>query len=323
MGVNFFGVVVGVAVVSTLVGIVLWPSNDAVMTIVLRDPPNPGVERNTLIITKNFMSCEKRGKRCFTEALQQRHFTHFLFLSEAQHVASTVKYPLSKLDQNTNYYVLVRRGDAWVYRAPILLSRIGLEMCVFRGHSLKCPSHMNFAPIDDIIVYEPTYSGPILETEDSQPHPAHLGKMYEELNNTSAALAQYELEKEYLFYATYRMAVLKMDNSLFLKAYDLNPLRREPLYYLARMARSQNNITRCLLYCQAGISIAYGDLDGDELYIEHNIYEWALDEQYAECLYFAGKKELAKRYWDHLLQNKPTLPPDARMRIFSNANLRK
>jgi tetratricopeptide (TPR) repeat protein len=320
MGVSFL--VVGLAVVATLLAVMMWPSNDAVMSVILKETSTMG-ERGTLLVTKNYMPCEKRNKKCLTEALQRRHFTHFLFINEAQHVASMVKYPLSQLDPNTNYYVLVRRGDAWVYRAPILLSRIGLEMCMFRGHSLKCPSHMNFAPIDDIVVYEPLYSDARLETEETQPYPVQLGKMYEEIKNVTEALYQYEQEKEFLFYATYRRAVIKMDKELFLKAYALNPLRREPLYYLARMERTQNNITQCLMYCQAGLAIAYGDLDGDELYIEHNIYEWALDEQYAECLYFAGKKDLAKRYWDHLLQNQPQLPPDARMRIFSNSNLNK
>lgn len=317
MGVSFF-IVVGVAVVATLLGVLLWPSNDGVLTVFFLDFDHGN---ESPLITKNYIFCKERSKGCLTGALQQRQFTHFLFLGYNQRVSSMVKYPLSSLDANTNYYVLVRRGDAWVYRAPLLLSRIGLEMCKLKGHVFECPSHINFAPIDDIVVYESIYTD--LRLLRSDPMPVHAGKMYEELNDTATALETYATEKTFLFYSTYRMAVLKMNKELFLKAYELNPLRREPLYYLARIERAHNNITQCLLYCQAGMSIAYADLDGDELYVEHNIYEWAVEEQYAECLYFAGKKDLAKRYWDHLLKNKPSLPPDARMRIFSNANLKQ
>lgn len=120
-----------------------------------------------------------------------------------------------------------------------------------------------------------------------------LGRKYEHLNDTKKAKIHYQKAVKSIandpetFYALYRLAVLDMKEALFLKAYHYYPHRKEPLYYLARFARTRNNFTECLLYARSGLLV--GSPSIYELYVENAIYLYALEEEFAYCLYYSGR----------------------------------
>lgn len=291
--------------------IVFWPTSENVLTIVIGD--NVPVEN---IITSDVLFCKERKKKCLIDALQHGKFSHFFIVDAYQIVRYQSKYPFSSLEADVNYYVLYKRHNVWMHKIPTILSRIGLERCDFEGRLIKCSEHLRFSHLDTVVIDEPS----------TEKHPElidlykgiHLAKAYEELNATSAALGWYKTENT-TFYAQYRLAV--MDGSikydLLWKAHQTNPLRREPLYYLARIERSRNDYAKCILYCQAALSCSYDLLDVSEVYIEFHLYEWAVQEQYAECLYLIGRKDLARHYWNSIVDS-PLLPENTKNRIKIN-----
>lgn len=135
-----------------------------------------------------------------------------------------------------------------------------------------------------------------------------LGRKYEHLNDTKKAKNYYQKAIKSIpndpetFYSLYRLAVLDMKESLFLKAYHYYPHRKEPLYYLARFARTRNNFTECLLYARSGLLV--GSPSIYELYVENAIYLYALEEEFAYCLYYSGRVNEANRIYESRKERK-------------------
>lgn len=166
----------------------------------------------------------------------------------------------------------------------------------------------------------------------------NMGKLAEVNGNYTLAIDWYQKRSKIndygpqVFYSLYRLAVsyLKTNGSkadaaerLFLKAHDHphGTFRKEPLYYLARMHRSNGNFTRCLLYSSAGMNTPSIPPDSRPIFLEHHIYNWALEEEHAVCLYHSGHTQLSKNHFKNILyNNKKYLPPDALNRILKSLN---
>jgi glycosyltransferase involved in cell wall biosynthesis len=149
----------------------------------------------------------------------------------------------------------------------------------------------------------------------------YLARTYEDQNKLDEALATYKLhDKEqtftnYLFYSAYRVGLVylkqnktKYAESAFLRAHATNDgyFRREPLYYLARLARFKSNLNACIMYGTAGIYAPPVDHARVPLFLEMNVYEWVLHEELAYCYVLKGKPELAAQLYRSIL-DKPTL----------------
>jgi len=215
---------------------------------------------------------------------------------------------------DTMYYVPIK-SDIYTWLKPLILPQIALDICSYTGKILDCPPELprrdifHFFVQESIVDYAleiPYYS----ETK----HQVHLGKVYEYLNVTGTALLWYNESKS--CYGLYRMAVISKHEDDFYKAYACNPFRKEPLYYLAKIARAQEKWATCLLYSSAGILVT-NTPHRDELYIEFNIYDWALYEQHAECLFFVNNFEEAAYYWKQALK-ATNIPTDSFNRIKHN-----
>ena len=127
-----------------------------------------------------------------------------------------------------------------------------------------------------------------------------------------------------MFYAHYRIGMCylklssnntKLAKSEFLKAYAIDPHRKEPLYYLARIARIEKDYALCLLY--AGAAMQIGVPWSDALFVEGNIYNWQLEEEYAMCQYYTGRKKTAQYHWKRLVDNIK-MPEETKKRIIKN-----
>lgn len=160
----------------------------------------------------------------------------------------------------------------------------------------------------------------------------YLSRAYEDSGQLSLAMETYEQHNKvqnftnYLFYAKYRQALIqiKLDKSFeqiekaLLAAhseYD-GYFRREPLYYLARMARLKGLINRCILYGTAGMNAPPIDHARMPLFLENAVYEWSLEEELAFCFKSKGQTDRAKWHYKQILEAKPaTLDKDSRERI--------
>lgn len=139
--------------------------------------------------------------------------------------------------------------------------------------------------------------------------PLVLGRAYESIQQKDKARSHYEFathgddDPSRVFYALYRIAVIDMDRERFLRVYHYNPHRKEPLYYLTRFARTAGNYTECLLYARSGLLVGAPSME--ELYVETHIYRWALEEEFAACLYATDRREEALNQWKRLLEIVP------------------
>lgn len=122
-----------------------------------------------------------------------------------------------------------------------------------------------------------------------------------------------------VFYSQYREAIayLRMNDTKsaktsLLDAYALDPNRKEPLYYLARIAREENDLPLCMLYTGAGMQL--GVAWTNALFVETDIYLWRLEEERALCLYYTNRKNDAKFHWNRLMHN-PMVPKGDKERV--------
>ncbi len=105
------------------------------------------------------------------------------------------------------------------------------------------------------------------------------------------------------FFPQYRIAVIRMDMTEMLAVYHRYPHRKEPLYYLARQYRTHGNYSECLLYARCGMLV--GSPINDDVYIEKPIYGYALELEFAHCLFHSGRPEEAANQWRRVLPHLP------------------
>jgi tetratricopeptide (TPR) repeat protein len=244
------------------------------------------------------------------------------------------KHPIrNALKEHTMYYVPIISG-IYTWNAPILLPQEALERCKYNGKILECPPEIPKEYTEVYMVQDYSKMEVDMDYYDKTKHFIHLGRAYENLNETKYAMQWYEKELELnvttrctpeRYYALYRMAALKLLNHNnashddFWKAYICNPFRKETLYYLARLASSDEKYATCLLYTHAALIV--GEPSLEEWYVEHTIYNWAMEDQHAECLYYVGHKERAKWYWNNILERTDLPNEQTRQRIEKNSRL--
>ncbi len=100
--------------------------------------------------------------------------------------------------------------------------------------------------------------------------------------------------------------------NVYLEAYNLRPLRAEPLYQLARYFRAKNQFTLAYMAAQEGINIP---LSKDRLFVDEAVYNWRLKDELAIAAYYVGNKALGLRLNHELLG---TAPLEERPRITKN-----
>jgi tetratricopeptide (TPR) repeat protein len=281
---------------------------------------------------KNFMVCDVRDRNQCLKNARFQNPKHVLMVDLDNYKFDKHKPIKSLLHESIMYYVPITSG-IHTWNAPVLLPQLALEVCKYNGKILECPPETLTGFTDAYTIQD--YSKPEAELDlfDKTKHFVHLGRAYENVNKTDVALSWYEKEltknitkctPEY-YYALYRKAVIKLlhqnngTHEDFWKAYMCNPFRKETLYYLARMARSNEQFSGCLLYTHAALILQQPDMN--ELYIETNIYNWAIEDQHAECLFYSGRKDQARWYWEKILERNELPNEQTRKRIEGNARL--
>jgi glycosyltransferase involved in cell wall biosynthesis len=149
-----------------------------------------------------------------------------------------------------------------------------------------------------------------------------LAQYYEAEQEYSLALKNYELRtvmgeaESEIFVSLYRMGLLQkrlnMSSEIFLnsyvKAFLLQPWRAEPLFFLVEYFININAYVLGYLVARFAVNV---ELVVDYYLISHEIYDYGLLYQYAECSFRMGKYQEAYESLKRLLAME-TLPPDVR-----------
>lgn len=134
--------------------------------------------------------------------------------------------------------------------------------------------------------------------------------------------SQWEGWPEEVFFSRYRkgLAMYHMNETglaslTLIDSYKFNPHRKEPLYYLALIERDREHWSECLLYTRAGMLVASPSVDA--LFVDQDIYSWAMEELHAFCLYKSGRPGEAEIHWRRML-TIPKIPAGVRKRVEEN-----
>ncbi len=235
------------------------------------------------------------------------HYPYYVVLYPGE----TLVGKISVLPVNTTILYLKVRGTVYDKWEPRILSKGSFEKCIFRVEGVECAIEHGQK---HLYVSGESYidASPVEIFNDNSTDAIHLARHYEAKGDVEKAISIYQAIGGHgaPFFPMYRMAVIGMNMTQFLATYYAFPHRKEPLYYLARHYRTLGNYSHCLLYARAGLLV--GSPAWSDAYIEKPIYEYALELEFAHCLYHSGRQEEAINQWKRVL---PQLPEAQRAEI--------
>lgn len=268
----------------------------------------------------------------------EREFT--LMLGSPNDTVQTLN-PALRPQFDVNYVIMQRKLDSIVYRMPVLVrssilrphcSYVGLNKvlnCTYGSHGTFDGFAVNVFPRKIASIYD--LERALDNTTDhglKGRYTLQLGQAYERAGKLTTAIERYQARvdlegwRQETFYAQYRMGVCQLALNMtenakvdFLKAFAIDSYRKEPLYYMARIARVEKNYPLCLIYAGAGLQI--GVPWADALFVESDVYRWKLEEEYALCQYFTGRRESAHYHWNRLLEMSD-VPESSKIQIKKN-----
>lgn len=156
----------------------------------------------------------------------------------------------------------------------------------------------------------------------------YLAQCYRECGEWKKALEIYQLRaamggwSEEAWYSLYQVAKL-VDHlgagygevlAAYLAAYEKDPTRAEPLYWLARRERLAGRFATATVFARAGLSVPYSN---GILFVERDVYEWKLLDELSISLWWAGFREESTELCKRLLESSK-LPENERARVEKN-----
>ncbi|MGE5786367.1 MAG: glycosyltransferase [Myxococcales bacterium] len=167
-----------------------------------------------------------------------------------------------------------------------------------------------------------------LEAEpDNARYAFYLAQSYRDAGQLPDAVATYERRVamggwiEEQWYAAYQLGVLQerlgheaLAVDAYLRAFDLRPVRAEPLYELARFYRERSKFALGHLFAKRALEIQRPD---DILFLDDSIYAWRILDEFSICAYYVGDKEQGRRVVERLL-GEGKLPKEHRARVEKN-----
>lgn len=161
----------------------------------------------------------------------------------------------------------------------------------------------------------------------------YLARAYEDSGNLTDALHWYRRHNaepnatlNYLWYAHYRImrvaltqgtnvteAYLERVATAAMDQWD-GYYRKEPYYFLARYFRLRDNLGKAFRYALTGTFLPPVNHQRMPLFLETDIYDWAMEEEYAYLLYRKGEYRRSLYHYGNVL-NASSLPASNRKDI--------
>jgi tetratricopeptide (TPR) repeat protein len=131
-----------------------------------------------------------------------------------------------------------------------------------------------------------------------------------------------DVQETYLAHYNKGMSHEKMNDfegalKCYFKAYELRPIRAEPLFRTAVIYRKQGNYLLGYLLSKYALTIPY---PAEDLCVEYLTYDHALLIEFANCTLLSGRFQEGLQACLKLLGN-PNLPADIRPQVLSNSEL--
>lgn len=224
---------------------------------------------------------------------------------------------------------LVQSSAPWRWEAPIheyLTSDVPLLQGVLDqprikilGGGARSKNPMKF--MEDVGVL----LGALAKDPGNARHIFYLAQSYKDAGDPASALMWYRKRAqmngwvEENWYAHYMVARLTEHTErdgvakAYLNAYQVRPVRAEPLYHLAQFHRKRGEFALAYLYAKHGATIP---LPEDRLFLDASIYQWRTKEELALAAYYTGHKDEGHMVMKNLLAGP--LPDDARQRLQEN-----
>ena len=155
----------------------------------------------------------------------------------------------------------------------------------------------------------------------------YLGRTLRDLGRNEEALVALRKRvdlggwDEEVFYAMYMIAKVTNDPRDYEKAWAFRPSRLEPLYWWAKVLTSEGRyqFAYALLFYAMALNADYGQSE-DVLWVEKDVYDWRIYDEYAVCLHRIGKHNEALIAYRALLADA-MVPTDQHARIEANLRL--
>lgn len=166
------------------------------------------------------------------------------------------------------------------------------------------------------------------EDPTNKRHVFYLAQSYRDAGDSESAIKNYEKRAtmggwdQEVFYSKLQIAKLqeklKMDPHIieksYLAAYQYRPIRAEPLCYLARFYRLQNDYEKAYQIAKKGLSIKQ---PGDNLFVDSSVYQYSLLFECSISSYYVGEYEESQKLCKQLLA-MPNLPQNYRESVEGN-----
>ena len=128
---------------------------------------------------------------------------------------------------------------------------------------------------------------------------------------------------EEVFYSMYRIAIIKgiteKPNEEIIRAfeecYNYKPDRAEPLYQISRIYRGLGKNALAFMFAKTGLEIPYPQQD--ILFIQEEIYKYALLDEIGATAFYAGKPHMGYAACKRLLEEN-LIPDEHRPRVKEN-----
>lgn len=100
----------------------------------------------------------------------------------------------------------------------------------------------------------------------------------------------------------------------YLAAFELRPVRAEPLYELARHYRERSKFALGHLFAKRALEIVKPE---DILFLDESVYSWRVLDEFSICAFYVNDRALGRRMIERLL-SEGHLPEEHRARVEKN-----
>lgn len=157
----------------------------------------------------------------------------------------------------------------------------------------------------------------------------YLAQSYFDSQQWEKSLAAYQRRVELggwpeeVYYSQLRCAIVMgiMEKPLaeiaheFIKAYNIRPTRSEPLWFLARLYRTNNMPAMAYVYARMGLEIPYPEQD--ILFIQDDVYRWGLLDEVGATAFYANQPHVGYEACKRLLERN-LIPEPHKIRVKEN-----
>lgn len=169
----------------------------------------------------------------------------------------------------------------------------------------------------------------IKDEPDNDRYQFYLAQSYFDSQQWEKSLEAYEKRVEMggwaeeVYYAKLRCGIIKgiMEKPLseicfeFLEAYNLRPIRAEPLWFLSRTLRMNNKPAAAYVYAKMGVEIPFPE--NDILFIQGDVYNWGLLDEVGATAFHANQPHVGYMACKKLIEEN-RLPEVHMPRVMNN-----